>query len=395
MGRKKQPRHDEVMDRVKESLVSMVMSKPFYAIIAMKMVIIEDESIETMCVDGKSMWFNPNFVLQLKDRELAGSIAHEVLHVALTHHLRIRKRNLEKWRIACDYVVNDIIINDGMKLPEGVLYQPKFHGMSAEEVYEILPDKQDGNSGQEQKESKDQGASGGQGSGNKYNDIGDFKEPQSSDGQSMDAQALNEAIQDARMSFYEAAKQAQEMGKMPAGMKRFVSEILDPEVLWTDVLRLYIELAAKNDYNWLRPNRRYTHMGVYIPTLFNKELSDVIVVVDTSGSINQKTLDMFQGEVNGIAESYKPRIHVLYCDAAISGTEVFEPGDYPIHLSPSGGGGTRFTPAFEYAENIPEASLLIYLTDGYGEFPRNTPDIRTIWVSTRKSDYPFGDVIKV
>jgi predicted metal-dependent peptidase len=95
-------------------------------------------SIATMATDGVSLYFNPEFVERLSSAELIGTLAHEVMHPALQHHTRRGERDPKRWNMACDYAINPMLLDAGLSLPEEVLYEAHFRGMSAEEIYNRL-----------------------------------------------------------------------------------------------------------------------------------------------------------------------------------------------------------------------------------------------------------------
>jgi predicted metal-dependent peptidase len=84
------------------------------------------------------IYVNP--MAPLSEEELKFVIAHEVLHIALLHEQRAGVRDHYLWNVSCDYVINRWLVQLGLgKMPTiGLLYDPKFDGMSADEIYDIL-----------------------------------------------------------------------------------------------------------------------------------------------------------------------------------------------------------------------------------------------------------------
>jgi len=91
-----------------------------------------------MATDGVSLFYNPEFVETLNAATLAGNLAHEVMHPALHHHVRRSGRDPKRWNVACDYAINPLLVDAGLSLPEGVLIDDRFRGMSAEQIYNLL-----------------------------------------------------------------------------------------------------------------------------------------------------------------------------------------------------------------------------------------------------------------
>jgi predicted metal-dependent peptidase len=164
------------------------------------------------------------------------------------------------------------------------------------------------------------------------------------------------------------------------------------------VLRHFVEQAAKNDYSWLSPSRRYLSQGLVLPGLYSKELGRIVVAVDTSGSIDTAALDQFAAEISNIFEQFHTEIFVIYCDTRVQGFQSFQRYDLPLKLNAVGGGGTDFRPVFEWVNRGPVPCCLIYLTDlEYNRFPVHAPDYPVLWVQTGEwgRPVPFGEVVKL
>ncbi len=117
-------------------------------------------------------------------------------------------------------------------------------------------------------------------------------------------------------------------------------------------------------------DRRFVGQGMYLETISGDSLT-VLLAVDTSGSINKETVQIFLGEVQAILRSYPH----LRCELYFADTKVHGPhrltasGTLPTVV---GGGGTDFRPFFtQIPRHRPpwEPSVAIYMTDGFGQFP--------------------------
>ena len=126
----------------------------------------------------------------------------------------------------------------------------------------------------------------------------------------------------------QAEATAKAMGIGAGDTARAIREQVAPRLDWREVLRRYLSAAAKSDYAWTPPNRRYIARGLYLPSLRSESLGPVVIGVDTSGSIDAATLAAFAAEITAILDEAAPEaIHVVYCDEAVAGTETYEPGD--------------------------------------------------------------------
>ena len=126
-----------------------------------------------MATDGVSLYYNPDFVETLNAATLAGTLAHEVMHPALHHHVRRSGRDPKRWNIACDYAINPLLVDAGLNLPEGVLLDNRFRGMSAEQIYNLLESEASQDSGSEDEE----GESGAKRTNTEQSPAGEANEP--------------------------------------------------------------------------------------------------------------------------------------------------------------------------------------------------------------------------
>jgi predicted metal-dependent peptidase len=376
---------------------ALLVGAPFWGVLSLRLAPMEDCSVETMETNGVSIRFNPDFVAGLSRGALRTVIAHETMHCAALHHTRRGDRDLWRWNVACDHAINPLLVAAGFELPDGALLDAAYAGMSAEEIYNKLPDDA-GQNGNDQN-GKDPGGMGGvtdpPPGGDESSDPGQVgTQAGKPGGQAPSPADLARQEENWTIATAQAEATARAMGIAAGDAARAIRDQVAPKVDWRDVLRRYLSTAAKSNYAWTPPNRRYIARGLYLPSLRNETLGPVVIAVDTSGSINNATLAAFGAEITAILDEAAPEaIHVVYCDAVVKGTACFEPGD-TIHLAPQGGGGTAFGPVFEWvAQSDVQPVCAVYLTDLDGRDFGPTPDYPVLWVTTWKTAAPFGEVI--
>ena len=108
------------------------------------MTVKEDPTAPSMWTDGKTLAYNPAWINGLTLDEVKGVLCHEVMHVALLHNLRRDQRDPAKWNMAADHAVNPILLDANMTLPKDGLIGREYEGMAAEEIYNRLPQDQEG-----------------------------------------------------------------------------------------------------------------------------------------------------------------------------------------------------------------------------------------------------------
>lgn len=277
----------------------------------------------------------------------------------------------------CDYAINPMLVDAKFALPGKFLIDPQFKDMTAEEIYRRLPDLPEDN---------DPNSSG---------DPGGCGEVVESDAKTQGEVEEQEA--EMKQALSQAATIAKQQGKLPAGMERLIDEVLKPRVPWKEVLQRFLTQIAHSDYTWTKPNRRFIHKRIYLPSLENIETGEIVLIVDTSGSIDRVMLNEFASEMQDIANTFKTGFKIIYVDAEVAAVQDVE-ADEVLDLKPAGGGGTEFAPGFDWMdEHGVEPSCAVYFTDGFGSCDRKAPDYPVLWAIYGGCDFqaPFGEVLKV
>ncbi len=371
---------DEVQRKVSKAKALLILDHPFFGTAVSRRPIQYGDEVPTagMSATGQIM-LNPEWVEPLTVKEIMFLLAHEAMHYMLSHALRRQHRDHKAWNVACDKVINDTLIDAkvGTFIDGGVTLENARFGAS-EQFYD---------------ESDDDMGSGGIGE-----DVGDIVDE---NGQPLDDATVQQLQAQAKIEAIQNAKLAKQTGKLPESIERLVEEMINVVTPWHEKLERYMSAKVRDGYSWNRPNRRFVGQGMYLPGYdYVPRMGEVVIAVDTSGSLNSKELALFQGHINRIVDTCTPeKITVLYCDYAIGGTTEYTPDDLPIVLKPVGGGGTSFKPVFKWLDSYDgEVECLIYFTDGWGDQDELdqlsiTGKIDTVWLTTDKEDFPFGEVI--
>jgi predicted metal-dependent peptidase len=351
---------------------------------------VEDEKF-TAYTDGVNKRYSREFISKLSDAELRGLVLHENLHVALKHIQRFKKEfKAEPMLInaSADYVVNDIILNlndrSFLTLPEDRLYDAKYRNWSVREVYEDLKkQRQDNNTPQ---------------GGNEYKTLDDHDFESSQNMTEAEAKELSSKIDKALREGGILA------GRMGAKIPRTIQELLEPKVDWREVLREFVTSATRgsDEYTWRRFNKRLMANDIYMPSMENESIGELVVAIDTSGSIGGQELTEFASELASICSVCTPsKVRVLWWDTEVHGEQVFSPEDYnnlKDILKPQGGGGTMVSCVSDYinAKKINSEAVIVF-TDGYLESDiKWNISVPTLWLVTQAKDFtpPSGKVVK-
>jgi len=365
----------KVMKKIIKARTALVLEHPFIGSIALNMPYQFDTSIPTAATNGKRILFNPYFMMDLDDEEVKFVVAHECFHPMLEHNFRRGERHPRKWNKAGDYVINQLISDESIgKVIDGSLLDKNIYDAgngTTDGIYNILPDED------------------GDGDGEGYPLDGDCEDGGNTPGE-REQQAAEWKVKVAQ-----AAQAAKMMGKMSAGLERFVTEILNPKVDWRDVTRKFVERAKTDQRSFARPNRRFLAQDLFLPSRSGEALGEIVYGVDCSGSIDEQIIAQFAAEIRTCKEDMQPKkIHVVYFDSEVAHYESYEADD-DLDIRPHGGGGTAFSPVFQYIEeNGIEPVACIFLTDLCCNDFGDEPSYPVLWVSTEPNgDAPFGEVV--
>lgn len=361
---------------------------PFFGTLALFVEHRLDNTIPTAATDGRSVLFNPNFANSLAREELDAVMVHELLHAALLHCTRRKDRDPHRWNIAADIVVNGIIRTESaLRLPPGACIDPRLEQHEVEEVYEcLLNSKQD--------------------TCNRWLSD-DLLEPLSKNAstpyEGLPADSSLDNSQKAleahwRQALREASILATASGRgtIPENLRLRIDAVTRPTLDWRSILWRFL---VQTPIDFTGFDRRFVGRGLYLESLDGQSVS-ARIAVDTSGSIDSGALGQFVAEIREVLRIY-PHIdaELYFADANLHGP--FPLDETHLH-QPIGGGGTDFAPFFEQMQSLidfSENAVLIYLTDGFGNFPQKMPDLPVLWVvpngGLRSESFPFGTVARL
>jgi predicted metal-dependent peptidase len=359
----------------------LVLDHPFFASLLLKYDMVERKDMQSiLAIDAHGqIYYNAKRCEELSVPQLVWGLSHEVLHKVGMHATRRGNRDPKKWNEACDGWVNDTL-NDakvGETIPDTV-NMPGSRDKTVDEIYNYL---------MEQQQQPNGGGGKGQGEGNGDGDgsgdpMGD--DLIDSEGDDVSEEEMRQMETQMKIDVAQAANAAKMKGKLPGALERFADEFINVKTPWYDLLERFMTSKIKIDQSWKRPNRRFMHAGLYLPVIDSiGTMGEVVIGVDTSGSVGQEELNEFSGHVNRILEQCNPKkAYVVYCDSEVVHVDEFTPEEFPIKLKPHGGGGTDMREIVNWTKkHADEAECLIILTDNYTPFPTEEV-VPTIWAST-------------
>ena len=391
-----------VLDAYDHALIKLILGKEaqmrFFATLVTRLRPAVANWVPTAGTDGRSIYMNPSFWMNLSLEERQGVLAHEVMHIVEQHSTRQQGRDHFKFNIASDLEINPIIRESGLKLPSNVCIpgEGNFTGLKNDEIAETYYNQLSDN-----KMMKMLAMMNGQGA------PGDPKDPGGCGGflptgqteaeRSKVAADWDVAVRQAAQVAKEAHKNRQ-AGNMPAYFEKLLERLLKPpKVPWTSELRQFFIETSRDDYTWSTPNRRYIASGLYLPSLFSQHLGEIVMFVDLSGSMmGGDDLARCATEMTAILECLPSKVTIAYHDTEVKNIQEWNRYDGPIKFIGKGGGGTDHRPCFKWLEEQDKnPAVVIFFTDLETSFPTNPPNYPVFWVTVHGGNAPFGRVLEI
>ena len=359
--------HQPLNSRAQRARAWFISSYPLLGAMIAAFEVIEDagicsrEGITVAAVNAhtRELFINPG--IGLTEQECRFVIAHEVLHVGLSHSHRTDGRDAYLWNIACDFVVNGWLIEMGIgSLPNvGGLYDPELKGLSAESIYDrIVTD---------MRRFRKLATMRGLGLSDM---LGPHAHGPHSHGTDLD-------------DFYRSAMSqgleyhiAEGRGYLPAGLIEAIRALNQPSIPWDVELARWFDdwfEPIEKIRTYARPSRRQASTPdiprpSYVPRTGGDDGRTFGVVLDTSGSMDRVLLAKSLGAIASYSLTHDvPRVRVVFCDAATYDQGYMSPDALADSVKVHGRGGTVLQPAIdllERAADFPKDGPLLIITDG-------------------------------
>ena len=425
--------HDESARRVSDCVTALLTEQPFFGSLALRLPLRPDPTRETLASDGRALRYSPAWVARTDADRIKAAVARVVFACALKHHTRRGERDPGRWQRASQLVTHGELRRAGFVLPADA---EAWDDLSVEDAYERLGGESggqegpgqpaggaggssssgsgdEGTPGDDASESGDgsddsgQDAPAGAGSdagGSDGADGSDDPAPPSHDpagtGEVMDAAARGAGEEDDEASsgdapldvaaeeqawdeaMHQAVSLAKAQGNRPGRIEETLRDAHRSRLDWRVLLRQYLVSAARDDYRWSVPNRRFIDAGLYLPSMHCEGIDTLAVLIDTSDSLDTDTLATFWTELRAVAEALRPHtLAVVQVDTEVQDTAVYRFGDLPEDLVVKGRGGTDFRPGFAWLDRegiTPRCCL--YLTDmECDRYPEAPPPYPVLW----------------
>ncbi len=348
--------------RAKQWFIS---SYPLLGAVAANFKLIEDSqicqrmeiTIAAVSPALSEIYINPSY--HLDTEEIRFIMAHEFLHAALRHDARQEWRDAYLWNVACDYVINQWLIEmDVGERPDGLLYDEQFKGMNAEAIYDrIVTD---------MRTYRKLATLRGVG-------LGDILPGRHSSSADVDLDTFYRRALAQGLSYH----QEQGRGYLPEGLIEEIRTLSHPPISWDVELARWFDkefTPIEKMRSYARPSRRQSstpdiprpNWAVSQAAMDGRTFG---VVLDTSGSMERGLLAMALGAIASYSAARDvPAARVVFCDAEAYDAGYMRPEDITGTVKIKGRGGTVLQPGIdllEKAEDFPKEAPILIITDGY------------------------------
>lgn len=340
-----------------------------------------DDNLPTAYTNGRDEHYGRGFIAQLSEKEVGFVILHETLHKAFRHLFvwqALWKIDPELANRSCDYVINLILVNldpnetfiampqKGGK-PYGFLDR-RFVGMNSKQVFDILREEKAQGGGE--CDGSGEGGEGGEGAGS--GEGGGFDEHDWEGAKELSSEEVKELEKEIDQALRQGQiARAKLQGEGAGNMTRALGDLLAPQLDWKELLREFINAVCttRDASSWRRVNRRYLCMDTYMPSMVGEKIGDIVVGVDTSGSIGNDELNKFLSEIKAITDNVNPeKLELYYWDSTAYDPEVYDASNMDSLVQstkPKGGGGTNPCSLMERLnKENKKPQCIIMLTDG-------------------------------
>jgi len=359
--------------KITQAKTKLMLENPYFGSLISALELRVNNNILNTQNLGDAFEYNDEYLEVLSINEVSTLLANAAMHQAMFHTQRGKDKVSSVWNLASDYAINDLLVANGFMLPPMANYASRFEMLYTEQIYTILLSELD----------------------LQDNDDEPDEEQQSEE---LEEQEIPEELlsqEEYELLLEQLNIKLEKHGDLPKGIERFVQTNAQATIAWRDELYRYVNAHAKSDYRMFPPSKKHLYRGIALPSIYGEELK-IIVAIDTSASIDDALLKLFLAELYEIIQVFTHyAIELIECDAKIQNIQRLSPME---ELNPTlkGGGGTNFTPVFDYVETMNEDfKFLIYFTDGKGDFPKYEPAIDVLWVMSERCDVPFGEVLEL
>lgn len=343
-----------IEEKLTVARIGLMLRASFFGNLASRMKLVESSSwCPTAATDGRSFFYNSEFVEKLSVKNLEFLFGHEILHAAFDHFSRCGSRNRKLANMAQDFAINILLADEkiGTVIDQvHICLDSAYRGMAWEQIYDILEEKcekisiedlisQIGDQLDEHINADGSGDGDDDGDGDKE---GSGRPRYSKE----EWQQIRDELKEAIVQAHAAAA-----GNVPAAIKRMVQEMTEPKMNWRELLQMNIQSIMRTNYSFSRPSRKGWASGAILPGMIPEQTIDIAVALDMSGSISNNEAAIFLAEIKGIVDQFTDFSIDLFCFDTNTYNHVRIHQDNIedlLNYEVVGGGGTDFSCIYDH-----------------------------------------------
>ncbi|SCX79424.1 Predicted metal-dependent peptidase [Lachnospiraceae bacterium XBB2008] len=369
-------------DHISEFRSELMKNMPFFGDIMSHVDVVENNSVETACTNGRVIYYNSSFMHRLSVWQQNYIMMHELMHIILLHFSIKIGMDEHLWNVASDYVVNGLLeeglgikegpskrYNIGFDKPDFGCFLSSYTGQAVEQLYHALY--QDNKNNRRSpyvllirdgyglpvklKPVKRKMDPGG------YDIIFDLTPAEAE----LLKNEIKKLVDDATKSWSDDPS------------IQIVAEELNilkhaDRLPWKKLLKRFLMEAEAEDTSYDHPERKYLHMELILPGAgtesVRSNLENIWAFVDSSGSISQDELNRFVSELYDICRQFDSNVNIGFWDTSVHDVYTNVAKDDIARCNVNYRGGTDANSVYDYLEkNRIDPKVMLILTDGWFE----------------------------
>jgi len=364
--------------RLKAIKIKLMRSEEFGLLggVAMHGSTILTTDVPIAATNGRDCYYNPEFLctkIGNGDLGVGFIMVHEWMHKAAMHlvvYKTLAKKNAARSNQATDYWINSkLVMADPtgklIQMPTDIdnkpigLYDPKYHDWTVTRIYKALEEEA---KDEDEGEGGEGGEEGGQG----------FDDHKWDEAEAIGTEELAKLGEEITQAIRQGIHSGHKMGEGSLTDSLGLGQLVTPKIDWRVQLRAFMNSTCrkKTQSSWRRPNRRFLHMDMIMPSLVGKGIKEIVLARDASGSMHMddRLTKVTSEMVNLVRQLSVDKVHVIDWDGQVGSHEVYTSDTLakaPAVRNVRGGGGTSPSCVPEYLKaNGIKADCVVVLTDG-------------------------------
>jgi predicted metal-dependent peptidase len=364
-------------EKVRKAVVDLLFRSPLFGltILGTAIRVEEKHGIPTMCTDGRTIWYGPEWVHKKSQPSIMFDLLHECLHCFGNHPARRGERDHKTW----GYAIDVRVAHDGLRIcrvrgpweldSDHVPALAWAEHLSAEQIYEKLLKNP-------HRVPKDY--------------VPDTIDPPEGMTEEEDQQFKRDLTQDLAQA---QLAEEQALGALTGGKKGIeelygsgvwerLQELKRCEVPWNVLLQGRLVSSLGNEQaSWVPPSRRWFPQ-IAMPSRRGTQEEELLLGIDVSGSITEEVYARFRACILPAARRAK-RTTVVTFDAVVRECITTTRPDSLLRSLKGKTGSHSYTDVRGVFEEVDKRrpTAVAIITDGYIKLP-HTPYPKTHWIVT-------------